>query len=232
MKVGLLDADIYGPSQALLLGTKPENGLEVVDELLQPVLAHGLACMSISFIKSDRTPAIWRGPMASGAIQQLLLQTNWGDLDVLVVDLPPGTGDIQLTLSQKVRLSGAIVVTTPQEIALLDARKGIEMFRRVSIPLIGVIENMSHYICSGCGHKDNVYGMGGGQAISEEYEIPLLGELPLMTEIREFSDKGEPIVSRDSGSPASQIFFDIAGATEKFLMDSKISVPEIKVIDD
>ena len=154
LSVGLLDADIYGPSQGLMLGARIKESLEVVDEMLIPVKLHGIESMSISFVSSDRTPAIWRGPMASGALEQLLMKTKWGQLDVLVVDMPPGTGDIQLTLSQKVRVSGALIVTTPQNIALLDARKGIEMFRRVSIPVIGIVENMSVYVCPGCGHED------------------------------------------------------------------------------
>ena len=165
-RVGLLDADIYGPSQGALLGIPEGTRPDVNNELLQPLMAHGVGCMSMGFVTSERTPAIWRGPMASGALQQLLTQTNWGELDFLIVDMPPGTGDIQLTLAQKVPLAGAVIVTTPQDIALLDARKGIEMFRKVAVPVIGIVENMSIHVCSNCGHEEAIFGQGGGKAVA------------------------------------------------------------------
>ena len=170
--------------------------------------------------------------MASGALEQLLMKTKWGELDVLVVDMPPGTGDIQLTLSQKVRVSGAIIVTTPQNIALLDARKGIEMFRRVSIPVIGIVENMSVYVCPDCGHEDRVYGSGGGLAAAKEYGTQLLGEIPLNSEIRECSDEGQPMFSKGSGKLFNEIFLKIAETVQKFLDSSAIPVPSLKISDD
>ena len=232
LSVGLLDADIYGPSQGLMLGARIKESLKVVDEMLIPVKLHGIESMSISFVSSDRTPAIWRGPMASGAMEQLLMKTKWGKLDVLVVDMPPGTGDIQLTLSQKVRVSGAIIVTTPQNIALLDARKGIEMFRRVSIPVIGIVENMSVYVCPDCGHEGRVYGSGGGLAAAKEYGTELLGEIPLNSEIRECSDEGQPMFSKGSEKLFNEIFLKIAEIVQKFLDSSAIPVPSLKISDD
>ena len=232
LSVGLLDADIYGPSQSMMLGAQNKGSLEIVDELLLPIKLHGIEAMSISFVSSDRTPAIWRGPMASGAMEQLLTKTKWGQLDVLLVDMPPGTGDIQLTLAQKVRVSGAIIVTTPQNIALLDARKGIEMFRRVSIPVIGVVENMSVYVCPECGHEDRVYGKGGGNSASKEYDTLLLGEIPLNSKIRECSDEGQPIFSKSSENLLNEIFLKIADTVQKFLDSSAVSVPTLKISDD
>ena len=232
LRVGLLDADIYGPSQSMMLGAEINGSLEVVDELLLPVKLHGIETMSISFVSSDRTPAIWRGPMASGAMEQLLTKTKWGQLDVLLVDMPPGTGDIQLTLAQKVRVSGAIIVTTPQNVALLDARKGIEMFRRVSIPVIGIVENMSIYVCPECGHEDRVYGKGGGNSASKEYDTLLLGEIPLNSKIRECSDEGQPIFSEGSEKPLNEIFIKIADTVQKFLDSSSVSIPTLQISDD
>lgn len=232
LSVGLLDADIYGPSQSMMLGAQIKGNLEVVDELLIPVKLYGIETMSISFVSSDRTPAIWRGPMASGAMEQLLTKTKWGKLDVLFVDMPPGTGDIQLTLAQKVRVSGAVIVTTPQNIALLDARKGIEMFRRVSIPVIGVVENMSVYVCPDCGYEDRVYGKGGGNSVSKEYDTSLLGEIPLNSKIRACSDEGQPIFLKNSETLLNEIFMKIAGTVKKFLDSSSATVPTIKISDD
>ena len=183
-RVGLLDADIYGPSQGLMMGVPEGTKPNVDNDLLQPIIAHGLQCMSMSFVASDRTPAVWRGPMASGALQQLLTQTEWQAVDVLVVDMPPGTGDIQLTMAQNVPLAGAVIVTTPQDIALLDARKGIEMFRKVAVPLLGIVENMSTHTCSECGHQEAIFGEGGGAAIAAEYGLNVLARLPLSMAIR------------------------------------------------
>jgi len=196
--VGLLDADIYGPSQARMLGIGEDVKPRVIDQkYMKPVRAHGIASMSMGYLATHNTPMVWRGPMAGGALIQMLEQTLWGDLDVLVVDMPPGTGDIQLTLGQKAAVSGAVIVTTPQDIALLDARKGIEMFRKVNIPVLGIVENMAMHVCSNCGHVEHIFGAGGGQRVAGEYEVPLLGSLPLDGRIREETDSGTPTVARD-----------------------------------
>ncbi|MBI4030987.1 MAG: Mrp/NBP35 family ATP-binding protein [Proteobacteria bacterium] len=195
-KAGLLDADIYGPSVPRLAGVgfcKPETK----DGKLQPLEAHGLKLMSIGFMVEEEKPMIWRGPMVQTALYQMLRDVAWGTeddpLDVLVVDMPPGTGDAQLTLAQKVPLAGAIIVSTPQDLALIDARKAIEMFRRTNVPVLGVIENMSSYICSSCGHEDHIFGHGGARAEAEKRGVPFLGEIPLRSEIRERSDAGMPL---------------------------------------
>lgn len=209
--VGILDADIYGPSLGMMLGipagTKPNTDN---NQWFIPITSHGIKIMSMSFMTTESTPMVWRGPMASGALQQLLLNTNWGQLDYLVVDLPPGTGDIQLTLSQKVPVTGAVIVTTPQDIALLDCKKGIEMFRKVNIPVIGVVENMSYYVCSACGHEDAIFGSGGGERISQTYETELLGQLPLDKSIRENTDGGHPSVVAEPNSHIASIYKTIA----------------------
>jgi ATP-binding protein involved in chromosome partitioning len=194
-RVGILDADIHGPSQARMLGVdegaRPESAGE---NLMKPLRAHGLQAMSMAFMVDTREPMVWRGPMIAGAFQQLLTQTQWDDLDVLFVDMPPGTGDIQLTLAQKVPVDGAVIVTTPQDIALLDARKGIEMFRKVNVPVFGIAENMSLHHCSNCGHQEPIFGEGGGERIAAEYDTQVLGRLPLTLSIREQADGGEPSV--------------------------------------
>jgi ATP-binding protein involved in chromosome partitioning len=210
-QVGLLDADIYGPSQPLLLGvpegTRPaQRG----SQFLEPVAAHGLQTMSIGYLLTEDTPVVWRGPMVSGALQQLLNQTAWDELDYLVIDMPPGTGDIQLTLAQKVPVAGAVIVTTPQDIALLDAVKGIEMFRKVDVAVLGIVENMAVHICSNCGHQDHLFGSGGGEAIARDYQVPLLGSLPLARSIREQSDAGSPSVVAEPDGPVAQAYRDIA----------------------
>jgi len=230
-QVGLLDADIYGPSQGALLGIPEGTRPEVNNELLEPVQAHGVKCMSMGFVTSERTPAIWRGPMASGALQQLLTQTNWGELDFLVVDMPPGTGDIQLTLAQKVPLSGALIVTTPQDIALLDARKGIEMFRKVAVPVIGIVENMSMHICSNCGHEESIFGQGGGKAVASDYETELLAELPLTLQVREQSDAGTPIIVADSDAATSVTLRSIAAKVRVFVEKNVSKGPVINILD-
>jgi len=190
-RVGLLDADIYGPSIAKMLGVDEDHRPEVVeDKYFKPVMAHGLATMSMAYLATDKTPMVWRGPMAAGALQQLLQQTDWGELDILVVDMPPGTGDIQLTLAQKVQIAGAVIVTTPQDIALLDAKKGIEMFIKVKIPVLGIVENMAIHICTQCGHQETIFGSGGGAQVAEQYQTKLLGSLPLDRSIREQCDEG------------------------------------------
>ena len=230
--MGLLDADIYGPSQGTLLGLPAGTKPEVKNELLQPIKAHGVSCMSMGFVTSERTPAIWRGPMASGALQQLLTQTDWGELDFLIVDMPPGTGDIQLTLAQRVPLAGAVIVTTPQDVALLDARKGIEMFRKVEVPVIGVIENMSTHICTECGFEEPIFGHGGGEAVAAEYEIELLAQLPLTLQLRLLSDAGTPIVIAEPGVPTSIAFANVAQKVSDFVDQHVVKAPVINIFDD
>lgn len=193
-KVGILDADIYGPSIPTMLGNAGQTPLIEVEHFV-PLEAKGLAVLSIGHLTGDNnTPVAWRGPKATGALMQLFNQTLWPDLDILVIDMPPGTGDIQLTLAQRIPVTGAVIVTTPQNIALLDAVKGIELFNKVSIPVLGVIENMSTHICSQCGFEEQIFGAGGGDQLSEQYKIPLLGRLPLSTEIRKNADRGQPSV--------------------------------------
>ncbi|MCY4214824.1 MAG: iron-sulfur cluster carrier protein ApbC [Gammaproteobacteria bacterium] len=209
--VGLLDADIYGPSQGMMLGVASGRRPEVKDgKFFVPVKAWGLKAMSMSFLVDENTPMVWRGPMATGALQQLLGQTDWGALDYLVVDMPPGTGDIQLTLSQKAPVSGAVIVTTPQDIALLDARKGIEMFRKVDIPVLGVAENMSFFTCPQCGGRSEVFGGGGGERVAAEFGVPLLGQLPLAPDIREQADGGRPTVAADAECATALLYRDLA----------------------
>ena len=209
-RVGLLDADIYGPSQPLMLGVPEERPAQRGSQMLEPVAAHGLQTMSIGYLLTESTPVVWRGPMVSGALQQLLNQTAWEDLDYLIIDLPPGTGDIQLTLAQKVPVAGSVIVTTPQDIALLDAKKGIEMFRKVDVPVLGVVENMAVHICSNCGHTEHLFGEGGGDRIARDYGVPLLGSLPLALSIREQSDSGNPPVVAEPNGPVAAIYKQIA----------------------
>ena len=209
--VGLLDADIYGPSQPQMLGIngRPES---TDGKSMDPMLAHGIQAMSIGFLIDNDTPMVWRGPMVTGALEQLLRDTKWRDLDYLIIDLPPGTGDIQLTLAQKIPVTGAIIVTTPQDIALLDARKGLKMFEKVSIPILGIVENMSTHICSQCGHEEHIFGSGGGALMSKDYSVDLLGSLPLDIKIREQSDGGKPTVIADPNGPIAAIYKKIARA--------------------
>ena len=207
--VGLLDADIYGPSQPQMLGIsgRPESS---DGKSMEPMLAHGLQAMSIGFLVDIDTPMVWRGPMVTGALEQLLRDTKWQDLDYLIVDLPPGTGDIQLTLAQKIPVTGAIIVTTPQDIALLDARKGLKMFEKVGIPILGIVENMSTHICSNCGHEEHIFGAGGGQKMCDDYKVDLLGSLPLDISIRELTDSGKPTVISQPDSKIAIIYKEIA----------------------
>ncbi|MHA3061469.1 iron-sulfur cluster carrier protein ApbC [Acinetobacter sp. ANC 4636] len=194
LKVGVLDADIYGPSIPTMLGNAGQTPL-IENEQFVPLEAYGMPVLSIGHLTGDNnTPVAWRGPKATGALMQLFNQTLWPELDVLMIDMPPGTGDIQLTLAQRIPVSGAVIVTTPQNVALLDATKGIELFNRMQIPVLGVVENMSTHICSNCGFEERIFGVGGGDKISEQYHIPLLGRLPLNAQIRENADKGEPSV--------------------------------------
>jgi ATP-binding protein involved in chromosome partitioning len=208
--VGLLDADIYGPSQPHMLGLVGKQPSSLDGKTMQPLLAYGLQVMSIGFLVDPDQPMVWRGPMVTSALNQLLQQTTWHDLDYLIVDMPPGTGDIQLTLSQQVPVSGAVIVTTPQDIALLDARKGLAMFRKVSVPVLGVIENMSTHICSACGHAEAIFGTGGGLQMATDFDVPLLAALPLDARIREQTDSGRPTVIADPDSAAAQEYFAAA----------------------
>ena len=208
-KVGLLDADIYGPSQPTMTGTsgKPET---LDGKLMEPKLKYGLQINSIGFLVSDDQAMVWRGPMASQALEQLIMQTRWQDLDYLIVDMPPGTGDIQLTLAQKVPLAGAVIVTTPQDIALIDAKKGIKMFEKVGVPILGLIENMAVHVCSACGHVEHIFGADGGRQMAQEYGIDWLGALPLSMDIRQQADSGTPTVVATPDSPAALLYRDIA----------------------
>ena len=223
-KVGLLDADIYGPSQGMMLGIDEGRRPEVVDQkYFVPIQIHGIQAISMSMLTSEKTPMVWRGPMASGALQQLLQQTRWGDLDYLIVDMPPGTGDIQLTLSQAVALAGAVIVTTPQNIALADAKKGIEMFRKVNVPILGVIENMSYFQCDGCGKKHHIFAADGGKSVAVEYRTRLLGDFPLDPVIREQTDGGVPPVISHPDSEVAKQFVEAARKTAASLWLSKMN---------
>lgn len=232
-KVGILDADIYGPSLGMMLGVDPGKRPDIKDgKFFEPIRAHGIKAMSMSFMVTENTPMVWRGPMASGALQQILTQTLWGDLDYLIVDMPPGTGDIQLTLSQKVPVSGAVIVTTPQDIALLDAKKGIEMFNKVDIPVLGVLENMSVYECPDCGSVHYLFGEGGGARVAQELNVPLLGQLPLARSIREQADGGHPTVRADPDSEAARRYRQAARHMAARLWDSQPAAPSISMVDD
>ncbi len=232
--VGILDADIYGPSQPRMLGISGQPQSED-GKTLQPMENHGIKAMSIGFLIEEDTPMIWRGPMVTQALEQLLGDTQWGDLDYLVIDLPPGTGDIQLTLSQKIPVSGAVIVTTPQDIALLDARKGLKMFEKVEVPILGVVENMSIHICSQCGHAEHIFGEGGGQRMAEQYDVNYLGGLPLDIKIREQADNGNPSVAADPDSQVAKIYKDIARKASARLArqnkDYSTKFPTIKIMN-
>jgi len=216
-RVGILDADIYGPSQGMMMGFADGTRPEVrEDKFFIPPTAYGVQVMSMAFLTTKDTPVAWRGPMVTGALMQILTQTDWNDLDYLFIDMPPGTGDIQLTLAQKVPVAGSVIVTTPQDIALLDARRGIEMFNKVKIPVLGVVENMSTHICSNCGHHEAIFGDEGGASLAKEYDVNVLGKLPLSLAIRQQGDAGKPIVADAPESDAAGIYQSIArklGAT-------------------
>ncbi|MBL8833218.1 MAG: Mrp/NBP35 family ATP-binding protein, partial [Rhodospirillales bacterium] len=193
LKVGMLDADIYGPSQPRMMGISGRPN-SPDGKTLTPMSNFGVKCMSMGFLVPEDTPMIWRGPMVMGALEQMLRDVAWGELDILVVDMPPGTGDAQLTMSQRVPLAGAVIVSTPQDIALLDARKGLNMFRKVDVPVLGIVENMSYHVCSNCGHREEIFGHGGAKREAEKLGVEFLGEVPLHIAIRETSDSGSPIV--------------------------------------
>jgi ATP-binding protein involved in chromosome partitioning len=208
-QVGILDADIYGPSQPMMMGIsgRPES---VDGKTMEPMENHGLQVSSIGFMIDPDEPMVWRGPIVTQALQQLLEQTNWRDLDYLIVDMPPGTGDVQLTLSQKVPVTGAVIVTTPQDIALLDARKGLKMFEKVGIPILGIVENMSTHVCSNCGHAEPIFGEGGGARMCADYGVDFLGALPLTMTIREQADSGKPTVVAEPDGPVAITYKEIA----------------------
>ena len=232
-RVGILDADIYGPSMPRMLGITGQpktDGNRII-----PQRGHGLQVMSIGFLVEEDTPMIWRGPMVTSALQQLLTETNWEGLDYLVVDLPPGTGDIQLTLAQKIPVSGTIIVTTPQDIALLDARKAVQMFRKVDVTVLGIVENMSTHVCGNCGHEETIFGSGGGQRMSEDYDLPLLGKLPLARQIRSDLDEGLPTVVSDPGSELTLLYREIARNTAAQLSkrprNLDLNLPQINILN-
>lgn len=220
VRVGILDADIYGPNQPQMLGVS-EKPTSKDGKTLEPVYAHGIQSMSIGYLIDINTPMIWRGPMATGALQQLLNDTHWNNLDYLIVDLPPGTGDIQLTLTQKIPLAGAVIVTTPQDIALLDVRKAIGMFNKVKVPLLGVVENMCMHVCKQCGHEEPIFGDGGGERIAKECNINLLGVLPLDSRIRKQADSGKPIILVEPQSDIANIYRKIANKIADQLSNPK-----------
>src|SRR5919206_3927482 len=214
-KVGLLDADIYGPNLPLMLGLKEQPEITGEDGRIQPVLRYGIKLVSIGFFLNPDKPVIWRGPMVHGALQQFLRDFDWGNLDYLVVDLPPGTGDAPLSLSQLIPLSGVVIVTTPQDVALQDVAKGMSMFRRLEVPVLGVVENMSYFICPGCSERHEIFGRGGGERIARAFDVPFLGKVPLQPNVRTGGDEGQPVVMADPDSAAAQAFSEVAGAVAR-----------------
>lgn len=237
-RVGILDADIYGPSQPHLLGIgqrRPEIVGERGKEQMVPIVAYGIQSISMGYLVTEETPMLWRGPMATGALQQLLMQTRWDNLDYLIIDMPPGTGDIQITLAQKVPVTGAVIVTTPQDIALLDAKKGIEMFRKVNVPVFGVVENMAVHVCSNCGHEEHIFGAGGGERIARDYQTELLGALPLDLSIRADADAGKPSVAANPDSAIAQHYRAIARklmANVDLHNAQAANIPDIEISDE
>ncbi|BBA32615.1 mrP protein [Methylocaldum marinum] len=234
-RVGILDADIYGPSQPLMLGISGRPDTEEGKRLI-PMVAYGVQSMSIGYLVDEDAPMIWRGPMVTGALQQLLKDTRWDDLDYLLIDLPPGTGDVQLTLAQQIPVSGAIIVTTPQDIALLDAQRGLQMFEKVGIPVLGIVENMSIHICSNCGHAEPIFGEGGGEKMARKYGVELLGSLPLDISIRKNADGGYPTVIAEPDSKPAQIYKGVARKMAARLAlrakDYSARFPTITVVND
>ncbi len=234
MKVGLFDADIYGPSQPLMLGVAGSRPRIINGKEMEPITAHGIKCNSVGFLVDENQAMVWRGPMVVGAFNQILNDTQWGQLDFLVIDMPPGTGDIQLSLAQSVPVTGAVIVTTPQDVALLDAKRGIEMFRKVNVPILGVVENMGLHICSQCGHEEHIFGEGGADRIAKNYGVELLGSLPLDGRIREQCDAGTPAVSADPNGAVAGIYGRIAQRVREQLAGEGLrkAGPSITVSDD
>jgi ATP-binding protein involved in chromosome partitioning len=214
-RVGLMDADIYGPNVPLMMGLKERPEMQGEDGRIQPVVRFGIKLVSIGFFLDEKKPVIWRGPMVHGALQQFLRDFDWGDLDYLVVDLPPGTGDAPLSLAQLIPLSGVVIVTTPQDVALQDVAKGMSMFRQLEVPVIGVIENMSYFVCSNCSEKHELFGRGGGERIAQAFDVPFLGQVPLQPNVRTGGDEGQPVVLADPESAAAQAFSNVAGAVAR-----------------
>jgi ATP-binding protein involved in chromosome partitioning len=228
LKVGVLDADIYGPSLPKLLAIR-ERPQTAGGTRLKPIMRYGMPVMSIGFLVEEETPMIWRGPMVMSALTQMLREVDWGELDVMVVDMPPGTGDAQLTMAQQVPLKGAVIVSTPQDLALIDARRGIAMFRRVNVPVLGIVENMSTFICPHCGTRSDIFGHGGARHEAERLGVPFLGEVPLAIEIRERSDSGAPVVAADPDGPHAQSFRDIAVGVRAGLVVESRPAPKIVI---
>jgi ATP-binding protein involved in chromosome partitioning len=234
-RVGLFDADIYGPSQPLMLGVTGRRPQIVNGNQMVPITAHGIKCNSVGFLVDDNQAMVWRGPMVVGAFNQILNDTSWGELDYLIIDMPPGTGDIQLSLAQSVPVTGAVIVTTPQDVALLDAKRGIEMFRKVQVPILGVVENMGLHICSQCGHSEHIFGEGGADRIAHAYDVEVLGSLPLDGKIRAQCDAGTPAVAAEPNSKVSQIYGQIAlriSAQLAGIGKPGSDMPSISVSDD
>ncbi|HWK75812.1 MAG TPA: iron-sulfur cluster carrier protein ApbC [Povalibacter sp.] len=233
--VGLLDADIYGPSQPRMMGLGGQHPVSPDQKTMLAPEAFGVKVMSIGFLIDEEQPMVWRGPMVTQALVQLLETTRWGELDYLIVDMPPGTGDTQLTLSQRVPVSGAVIVTTPQDIALLDARKGLRMFQKVEVPVLGIVENMSTHVCSSCGHEEHIFGEGGGRRMAEQYGLELLGELPLDIRIREQMDGGTPTVVAEPDSPRGRAYVEFARRTAGRLARASLApaaaFPNIEIED-
>ncbi len=223
--VGLLDADIYGPSLPIMLGINERPGM--VGQRLLPIERYGLKVMSMGFLITENTPVVWRGPMVHNILQQFLTQVDWGELDYLVIDLPPGTGDAQLTLTQSAPLAGAVIVTTPQDVALADAVKGLSMFTKVNVPVLGIIENMSYFLCPHCSERSEIFGYGGGRRKAEELKVPFLGEVPIVGAIREGGDSGRPVVVAEPDSPASKVYLEVAGALAARLSVMNVDGPAI-----
>jgi ATP-binding protein involved in chromosome partitioning len=229
LKVGVLDADIYGPSMPKLLGIRgrPET---LGGNRLKPMTGYGLTVMSIGFLVAEDTPMIWRGPMVMSALTQMLREVEWGTLDIMVVDMPPGTGDAQLTMAQQVPLAGAVIVSTPQDLALIDARRGVEMFKRVNVPVLGVVENMSYFVCPKCGERHDIFGHGGAHAEADKLGVPFLGEVPLHIAIRETSDAGRPVVATDPDGPHAKVYREIAGRVRDQLKSRGVGRAAPKIV--
>ncbi|MFT4845323.1 MAG: ATP-binding protein involved in chromosome partitioning [Cellvibrionaceae bacterium] len=234
-KVGILDADIYGPSMSTMLGIPAETKPELVDnKYVQPIKKYGIKSMSVAYMSQEKTPMIWRGPMAVKALEQFLALTLWGELDYLIIDMPPGTGDIHISLAQKINVSAAVVVTTPQEMALIDARKGLEMFKKVNIPVLGIVENMATHTCSNCGFEENIFGSGGAGRLAKDYGVSLLASLPLNSIVREHLDAGMPTVVSDPNSPISRTYIELANNVAFELWKCNVdttSAPVLQIIE-
>ena len=233
-KVGILDADIYGPSLPLMLGIGAETRPQIVDKrFMIPVEAHGVVCNSMGLLVDAKTAMVWRAPMIISAFNQILNDTQWGDLDVLIVDMPPGTGDIQLSLAQSVKVAGAVIVTTPQDVALLDARKGVEMFAKVEVPILGIVQNMAVHVCSQCGHAEHVFGQDGALTMAQEYNVDVLANLPLSMAVRVAADAGQSIVEVAPDGPEARALFDAADAVIARLASAEpVKMPTISMGDD